>query len=433
MARIGVFGAGYVGLVSAVCLARDGHDVTVVDIDGAKIDLINSGVSPIAEPGVEDLLKLALSRGSLRATTGAIGSVMDSEISLICVGTPGEADGSIDTRPVRTCCESIGEALRNKKGPHTVALRSTVTPGTTRRLAVPTLELNSGRRVGVDLTVVANPEFLREGSAISDYYNPAKTVIGETFDGDGAHLVALYSDLPGDRFICRSEVAELAKYADNYWHALKVSFANEISAIGNVYGIDNNDLSRIFLSDRRLNISDAYLHPGFAFGGSCLPKDLDALRNDAMRIGVKIPLLEGVVESNLAHIERAVDLIRRTQASRVGLWGVAFKPGTDDLRGSAFLRLARMLQDSGIEVLLYDSKIPPDSISDFLNDLGWHDLGNSVATNFTELVDCSSTVVIGNVSQTDIGLNLKTIRTKKLIDLCNIPALRSLPNCQRIV
>ncbi len=433
MARISVFGAGYVGLVSAVCLAKDGHNVTVVDIDGAKIDLINSGVSPITEPGVEELLRLALSNGCLRATTDAIGSVAGSQISLICVGTPGAADGSIDTRSVQSCCETIGKALRGRREPHTVALRSTVTPGTTRQLAVPTLEVHSGRRAGVDIAVLANPEFLREGSAISDYYSPAKTVIGETFDGDGTRLESLYSALPGEKFICRAEVAEMAKYADNYWHALKVSFINELSSIGSVHGIDSNDLSKIFLSDRKLNISDAYLRPGFAFGGSCLPKDLSALHHNAMQNGVKTPLLAGVIGSNLAHFERAFDLIVRAKTTRVGVWGIAFKPGTGDLRGSAFLQLARMLRDSGVDVLLFDSRVRSETVSAFLNGMGWPDLGNRVASSLGDLFNFSDTLVIGNASRPDIDLHLAAMRTKTLVDLSNSSSLRSLPNCKSIV
>ena len=275
--KISIFGLGYVGAVSAGCLATDGHEVVGVDPNKTKVDLINEGKTPIIEKDIGEMIAAAVAAGRLRATTDVRQAVMDTDISLICVGTPSQLNGNLDLSYVRRVCEEIGSALRDKPAFHVVVARSTMLPGSMRNVVIPTLESYSGKQAGVDFGVCNNPEFLREGTAVYDYYHPPKTVIGESDTRAGDVLVELYKDMDAPLIRTDIETAEMVKYTDNNWHALKVAFANEIGNLCKALGIDGHKVMQIFCQDTKLNLSPYYMKPGFAFGGSCLPKDVRAL------------------------------------------------------------------------------------------------------------------------------------------------------------
>ena len=295
--KISVFGLGYVGTVTAACLAEARHEVTGVDPNQAKTDLITEGKSPIVELDVAEMIGNAVRAGSLTATDDARAAVHDSGMSLVCVGTPSQSNGDLDLTYVRRVCGEIGEAIADKDGTHTVVIRSTMLPGSTRSVVIPALEQASGRSVGDGLTVCVNPEFLREGTAVHDYYHPPKIVIGEEHPGGGDSMAALYADIDAPSFRCAIEVAEMIKYVDNSWHATKVAFANEFGAICKAVGVDSHDVMNVFVRDTKLNISPAYLRPGFAFGGSCLPKDLRAINYKAKSLDLDVPLLRSVLRA----------------------------------------------------------------------------------------------------------------------------------------
>ena len=355
--KIAVFGLGYVGAVSAACLARDGHDVIGVDPNETKVDLVNQGKSPIIEHGVQEIIEAAVTAGKLRAVTDAGQAVRESELSLVCVGTPSEANGSLSLKFVRQVCEEIGTALALVDAFHTVVIRSTILPGTMRNTVIPILETASGLTAGKDFGICNNPEFLRESTAVSDYYNPPKTVVGAIDEKSAAPLETLYSDLPNAKIVTDIETAEMVKYVDNVWHALKVTFANEIGAIGKKLNIDSHRVMDIFCEDRKLNISPYYLKPGFAFGGSCLPKDVRALVHFSGRLDLRLPVLESIMESNRIQIDRALDLVARTECKRIGVLGFSFKAGTDDLRESPVVELVERLLGKGYELLLFDRNV----------------------------------------------------------------------------
>lgn len=355
--KISVFGLGYVGAVSAACLARDGHQVVGVDPNETKLALINSGRSPIVEKGLDELIAAAVSAGRLRAVPDAATAIRDSDLTLVCVGTPSEANGSLNLRFVKAVCEEIGTCLRAKAAYHTVVMRSTILPGTMRGMVIPTLEQASGRAAGRDFGVCNNPEFLREGTAIHDYDNPPKTVIGMVDERSGTLLRELYTALPAPLITTAVETAEMVKYVDNVWHALKVAFANEIGSICKRLAIDSHQVMDIFCQDRKLNISPYYLKPGFAFGGSCLPKDVSALAYEAGRLDLQLPVIESIMDSNRLHIERALDLVMRHGRKRVGILGLSFKAGTDDLRHSPMVEVTERLIGKGYDVRLYDRNV----------------------------------------------------------------------------
>src|SRR5438552_1456121 len=299
-----------------------------------KVDVLNSGRSPIVEARLDELVCESHKAGRLRATTDAKAAVLQTEISFLCVGTPSQRNGKLDLSGVERVCEQIGEALREKKGFHWVVLRSTVLPGTTETLVVPALERASGKRASVDFGVCFHPEFLREGSAITDFLEPPFTVIGTCANADAPILRELYGWAPGNIFETSATTAEMVKYVSNAYHAVKVGFANEIGTLCREMHVDTQAVTEIFLSDTRLNVSPAYLRPGFAFGGSCLPKDLRAITYRAKELDLQLPLLEALMPSNVAHIERAVEIVLRTNKRKIGVLGLSFKPGTDDLRES---------------------------------------------------------------------------------------------------
>ncbi|MFH9736598.1 nucleotide sugar dehydrogenase [Streptomyces roseolus] len=355
--RVSVFGLGYVGCVSAACLASLGHEVIGVDVNPVKVDLVNGGRAPVVEEGIGDLVAGVVASGALRATTDAREAIAGSDVSLVCVGTPSEANGSLCTTYLERVTEEIGEALAERGGRHTVVYRSTMLPGTCLNLLVPLLEKRVGGTVGVDVGVAVNPEFLREGTSVRDFFDPPKTVIGELDADSGDVVESLYDGLPGPVFRVPVPTAEAIKYADNAFHGLKIGFANELGAVCQALGVDSHQVMDVFLADRKLNISPAYLRPGFAFGGSCLPKDLRSLVHAARRADVSVPILSHVLVSNADHLQRAVELVERTGKRRVGLFGLSFKPGTDDLRESPLVELAERLFGKGYDLRIHDANV----------------------------------------------------------------------------
>ncbi|MBA3433789.1 MAG: nucleotide sugar dehydrogenase [Actinobacteria bacterium] len=355
--RIALFGLGYVGCVSAACFARRGHHVVGVDTNPTKVDMVNAGGSPVLEPGLAELIEEGTSSGRLSATMNAAAAVTASDISMVCVGTPSASNGSPSLDAIERVAASIGAALPLRQERHTVVVRSTVLPGTTEQVVLPLLERESGRRAGRDFGLVVNPEFLREGVAIADFDDPPKTVVGELDPASGDAVAALYEGLDAPLFRLPLRVAETIKYADNAFHALKIAFANELGAFCRAFDVDSHDVMRVFLADRKLNVSEAYLRPGFAFGGSCLPKDLRALVHAARRADVDLPLLESVLPSNALHLRRTVDVVLALGRRRIGLLGLAFKPGIDDLRESPLVELAEALVGKGYDLRIYDPAV----------------------------------------------------------------------------
>jgi len=352
--RVAVFGLGYVGTVTAVALARDGHEVVGVDPSAPKVDSFRAGRPPVVEPGLDELTARVVGEGRLRATGDAGEALAGADLSLVCVGTPSREDGSLDLDAVRTVARQIGERLATTAPGHLVVVRSTVLPGSTREHVIPAVEQASGRRVGEGWDVAVNPEFLREGSSLADYDAPSRILVGERTPGAGARVLDLYERVAGDRVVVPLEVAEAVKYTDNAFHALKIAFANEAARVWAARGADPARVMEIVAADRKLNASAAYLRPGFAFGGSCLPKDLRALTSAAREAQVPTPLLDAVLTSNQAQVGRALEAVLATGRRRVALLGLAFKTGTDDLRESPLLALARGLVDAGLEVRIHD-------------------------------------------------------------------------------
>jgi len=355
--RLSVFGLGYVGCVSAACFAREGHEVLGVDVNQTKVDIINGGKSPIVEAGVGELIGEMVAGGKLRATTDSAEAVEASEISLICVGTPSNSNGSLDLAYVKRVCQEIGGALERKRERHTVVIRSTMLPGTIETVVVPTLEVYSGKKAGRDFGVCINPEFLREGTSLKDFYSPPFTLIGADDEDVAAVVRRLYAGVDAPVLVVAVKAAEMVKYTCNCFHALKVSFANEIGNICKGLGIDSHEVMDAFCRDTKLNLSPYYLKPGFAFGGSCLPKDLRAITYKAKELDVDVPVLSAVLQSNRLQVERAVEMVLRTGKKRIGLLGLSFKAGTDDLRESPTVTLIETLIGKGMKIGIYDRDV----------------------------------------------------------------------------
>jgi GDP-mannose 6-dehydrogenase len=351
---LSVFGLGYVGCVSAACFAKEGFDVVGVDVSQAKVDMVNAGRSTIVEEGIGELVAAMRTTGRLRATTDVGEAVRATSVSLIAVGTPSRSNGSIDLRYIERVCEQIGEALRDKAERHTVVVRSTIMPGTIDGVVIPALERTSGKKAGVDFGVCSNPEFLREGTSIKDFYDPPFTLIGAHDPRDAEPVAALYAGLNAPVHVVAVRVAEMIKYVCNCFHGLKIGFANEVGNVCRALGIDSHEVMRIVCEDRKLNISPAYLKPGFAFGGSCLPKDLRALTYQARTLDVDTPIMTSILESNRRQIDRAFHMVMGSGSRKVGVLGLAFKAGTDDLRESPMVALIEMLLGKGIQVGIYD-------------------------------------------------------------------------------
>jgi GDP-mannose 6-dehydrogenase len=355
--KLSVFGLGYVGCVSAACFSRVGHEVIGVDSNPLKVEVINAGRSPIVEPGVEDLIVAAVKAQRLRATTDVASAIAGSDLSLVCVGTPSNHNGSLDLRHIKRVCQEIGSALEVKRGHHIVAIRSTMLPGTVEDTVIPALEVYSGKRAGRDFGVAINPEFLREGSSIYDFDNPPFTLIGADDEDAAAPLAKLYAHLSAPVLKVGVKDAEMVKYACNSFHALKVTFANEIGMICKSLGVDSYRVMEVFCRDTKLNLSPYYLKPGFAFGGSCLPKDLRALTHRAKEEDVSVPMLDSILVSNQRQIERAVEMVLRTGRKKVGVLGLSFKPNTDDLRESPMVTLVERLIGKGLKLAIYDREV----------------------------------------------------------------------------
>jgi GDP-mannose 6-dehydrogenase len=356
-ARVAIFGLGYVGAVSAACLASRGHRVVGVDVSQDKVDMINQGRSPVVEERIGDLIAEQVAAGRLCATTDSARAVSETDIALICVGTPSAPNGSLATDYLEQVSDQIGTALAQREAGYTVVIRSTMLPTTCEQVVLPRLESVSGKRAGVDFGLAVNPEFLREGSSVQDFFEPPKTVIGQYDDASGDAVASLYAGLPGPVYRVPLAVAEMIKYADNSFHALKAGFANEMGAVCKALGLDSHAVMDILTADTKLNISPAYLRPGFAFGGSCLPKDLRAIVHRASRADVPTPILESILPSNISQIDRVFNIIESTGKRRVGLLGLAFKSGTDDLRESPLVALAERLLGRGFELLIHDPQV----------------------------------------------------------------------------
>jgi len=421
--RISVFGLGYVGCVSAACLASRGHEVVGVDVNPVKVDLVRDGKAPVVEDRIGELTAEVVSSGALRATSDVAGAIAATDISLICVGTPSEPNGSLSTAFLERVTEEIGEQLAAKQGRHTVVFRSTMLPGTCLELLVPILEKASGRTAGVDFGVAVNPEFLREGTSVKDFFEPPKTVIGEIDDATGDIVAELYEGLPGDVFRVPIPVAEMAKYADNAFHGLKIGFANELGAICRALGLDSHRVMDVFLADRKLNISPAYLRPGFAFGGSCLPKDLRGLVYAAHRADVSVPILAHVLASNDEHLRRAFDLVARTGKRRIGLFGLSFKPGTDDLRESPLVELAERLLGKGYDLRIYDANVSLSRLMganrEYIEGRLPH-LGQLLASSVEEVLDHAEVCLVGSTDPAVLAA-LPHGGDRVLIDLVRLP------------
>jgi GDP-mannose 6-dehydrogenase len=355
--KLAVFGLGYVGVVSAACLARDGHSVIGVDPNALKVDFLRQGKSPIVEPGLEDLIAAAVGAGRLIASSDYAAAVAQSEVILVCVGTPGQSNGSLDLTYVRRVVQQIGEQLAATEGYRVVVIRSTLLPGSMQSVVIPMLEEASHCKAGEDFGVCINPEFLREGTAIYDYDHPPKTVIGASDERAASLVRELYATLTAPVIMTNLQTAEMVKYVDNSWHALKVTFANEIGRLSKAMGVDGRLVMQLFCMDTKLNVSSAYLRPGFAFGGSCLPKDVRALTYQGRLLDVDTPVLGSILASNQLHIAHALSMIQATGRRRVGLLGLSFKEGTDDLRESPIVTLAEQLIGKGYELLVYDRNV----------------------------------------------------------------------------
>lgn len=418
--RISILGLGYVGTVSAACLAKEGHEVIGVDSNGVKVDLINKGMSPIVEKDVDDMIRVAVDNRTLRATLDWKGAVNRSDISILCVGTPSSRNGNLDLTHVRTVCEQIGMAIGGKNSFHLVVARSTMLPGSMREVVIPALEQASGKRAGIDFGVCINPEFLREGTAVHDYYHPPKIVIGEENQADGDVLMKLYQHLDAPVIRTSFEAAELAKYADNAWHALKVAFANEIGNIAKAVGSDGYEVMDYFCRDTKLNISPYYLKPGFAFGGSCLPKDVRALMYKARSVDLDLPVLNAILPSNKRHIEKGIRMIMEKESRKVGILGFSFKDGTDDLRESPMVDVIEHLIGKGYELKLYDKNVKIASLiganQDYIVNRISH-ISRLMADSVEEVLEFAGTIVIGNNAREFSEVGKKVKSDQVIVDL----------------
>ena len=420
---ISIFGLGYVGSVSAACLARGGHRVTGVDVNSAKVEMLASGRSPILEPRMSELVAEGHQAHRLHATTDGVAAVRDSDISFVCVGTPSLRSGKLDLSHIEHVAREIGTALKEKKSHHVVVLRSTVLPGTTESLVIPILENASGRRAGADFTVCHNPEFMREGSSVADFLEPPYTILGAQSPEHLTLLRKIYEGTPGPRFETSIPVAEMVKYASNVFHAVKVGFANEMGTLCKHLGIDTETVTRIFTSDTKLNISPAYLSPGFAFGGSCLPKDLRALAYRAKELDLSLPLLEALMPSNAEQLDRAVDAVLHTNKKKVSLLGLSFKAGTDDLRESPQVQLVKRLLGEGCQVRIWDRDVSLGCLAgsnrQYVEEVIPH-IGSLLSADLEQVVRSAEVVVLGNKSAKREELSQYLDPSQIVLDLVNL-------------
>ena len=399
--NVSVFGLGYVGSVSAASFAGDGHTVIGVDVNPDKVASLNEGLSPIVEKGLDELIAGGVSNGRLRATTSTSEAVAATDLSLICVGTPSRRNGSLDLTYLKRVCEQIGEALREKDSYHVVVVRSTVLPGTTHEVVIPALESTSGKKYGNGFGVTVNPEFLREGTAIADFRSPPMTLVGHNYASDTKATETLYQAVTAPLITTSIRTAEMIKYASNTWHALKVCFANEIGNLCKRLDIDSHDVMDIFCRDEKLNLSSYYMKPGFAFGGSCLPKDVRALQYRAKEVDLDMPVIQSILGSNERQIKHAIDMVVETGKKKVGLLGFSFKAGTDDLRESPIVILAEALLGKGYQLCIYDKNVSLARLvganKEYINTQIPH-LSALLCDTVDEVLETSEVLVVGNGS-----------------------------------
>jgi GDP-mannose 6-dehydrogenase len=421
--RVAVFGLGYVGTVSAACLASRGFTVIGVDVSPDKVTMVTEGRTPVVEERIGDLIAEQVAAGRLTATSDAAAAVAATDLALVCVGTPSTPSGSLLTAYLEQVAEQIGAALVGRTDRYTVVIRSTMLPTTCEEIVAPRLEAASGLCAGVDFGLAVNPEFLREGSSVRDFFDPPKTVIGEIDEASGDAVARLYEGLPGPLYRVPLGVAEMIKYADNSFHALKTGFANEMGAVCKALGLDSHAVMGILTADTKLNISPAYLRPGYAFGGSCLPKDLRALVHRARRADVSIPILESILPSNEGQIDRVFRTIEATGKRRVGLLGLSFKPGTDDLRESPMVALAERLLGRGFELMIHDPQV---AVSRLLGanrayvDQRIPHLSRLMASSAQAVVAHAEVVVVG-AADPDALAELREADGRIIVDLVRFP------------
>ncbi len=421
--RISVFGLGYVGCVSAACFADAGNHVIGVDVNPTKVEIINAGKSPIVEEGINELIDRMVQSGRLTATTDPARAVNDTDLSLICVGTPSNPNGSLDLSHVAHVCSEIGLALKTKKDRHTVVIRSTMLPGSTESTVVPALEKASGKKATSDFGVCINPEFLREGSSLKDFYSPAFTLIGAD-DEETANMVrSLYAKIDAPVLVTQLKIAEMVKYVCNSFHALKVSFANEVGNICKAMEIDSHEVMRIFCHDTKLNLSSYYLKPGFAFGGSCLPKDLRAINYKAKELDIEAPVLAAILPSNRQQIQRAVDLVVQTGKKKIGVLGFSFKAGTDDLRESPMVTLIETLIGKGFELAIYDRDVSLARLvganKEYIEREIPH-ISKLMRDTIEGVVSDSDIVIIGNQAEEFRSVGERLRKDQRIIDLVRL-------------
>jgi GDP-mannose 6-dehydrogenase len=426
--KISIFGLGYVGAVSAGCLANDGHEVIGVDPNQTKVDLINKGKTPVIEKDIGEIIEAAINQGKLRATVDVDDAVNNTVISLICVGTPSQGNGNLDLRYVETVCREIGRILRDKQDFHIVVTRSTMLPGSMMNTVIPILEKAAGKKAGVDFGVCNNPEFLREGTAVYDFYHPPKTVIGETDEKSGAIMASLYEKMDAPLIRTDVETAEMVKYVDNVWHALKVGFANEIGNICKKLALDGHKVMDIFCQDQKLNLSPYYLKPGFAFGGSCLPKDVRALTYKGQSLDLNLPILNSILPSNQLQIEAGINMVIETGHKKIGILGMSFKAGTDDLRESPIVELIERLLGKGYDIRIYDQNVNLAALmganKDYILNHIPH-ISKLLSNSIDEVLDHADTIVIGNGDKEFNTLQNKINSNQIIIDLVRLSELES--------
>ena len=425
--RVSVFGLGYVGSVSAASFAEDGHDVIGVDVNAGKVESLNSGRSAIVEPGLDELIRTTRETGRLRATTETAEAVQDTELSLLCVGTPSRRNGSLDLSYLERVSEQIGDALRQKPSYHVVVVRSTVLPGTTHDVVIPALERRSGKKYGTDFGVSVNPEFLREGTALADFRKPPLTLVGHNYAADASGTTALYDHIEAPLITTTIRVAEMMKYTSNTWHALKVCFANEVGNLCKSLDVDSHEVMSIFCQDDKLNLSPYYLKPGFAFGGSCLPKDVRALQYRAKEMDVAMPVIESILGSNRLQIEHAIDMVVHSGHKRVGLLGFSFKAGTDDLRESPIVILAEALLGKGYSLKIYDRNVSLARLVGANREYIEHQiphLSSLLCETVDEVIDASDVIVVGNAAPEFADAVIRCRPEQTVIDLVRLPVDR---------
>ena len=421
--KLSVFGLGYVGCVSAACFAEAGHEVIGVDVNPTKVEIINSGKTPIIDEGINDLIAKTVKAGRLSATTDSEHAIRESALSLVCVGTPSNQNGSLHLRHVEQVCREIGAALKTKKERHIVVIRSTMLPGTVQNTVVPALEGTSGKKAVDDFGICINPEFLREGSSLKDFYSPPFTLIGADDEETVAGVRSLYAKINAPVYTTSLKTAEMVKYVCNCFHALKVSFANEIGNLCKALQIDSHEVMHVFCQDTKLNLSPYYLKPGFAFGGSCLPKDLRAINYKAKELDVEVPVLSSILPSNRLQIERAVDMVVESGKKRVGVLGFSFKAGTDDLRESPMVTLIETLIGKGYELAIYDRDVSLARLvganKEYIEREIPH-ISKLMRDSIDGVLSDSDVIIIGNQAEEFRSVEERLRKDQQLIDLVHL-------------